>query len=120
MVTTRLKVSREQSRYLDYEIIVGDGNGRATCVEAHTGTVIGSVRIPAEVAAGRQPIDPNEMIRMIGGTYRLAKITVDIETNLLVRRTRRLSDIMRSHRRFWRRLARVQIQHLESDAAAVR
>jgi hypothetical protein len=42
---------------------------------------------------------------MIGGTHRLARIAVDIETDLLGRRTGRLGDIVRSHRRLWCRLA---------------
>lgn len=40
-------------------------------------------------------IDPGEVIRMVGGAYRLASIAVNIETDLLGRRTRRVADILR-------------------------
>lgn len=40
---------------------------------------------------------------MIGGTYRLASIAVDLEMDLLTWRTRRVSDKLRLRRRLWRR-----------------
>ena len=49
-----------------------------------------------------------------GGAYRLASIAVDIETGLLGRRSRRVSDVLRLRRRLWRRWSRVRVRHLDS------
>ncbi|NEV00326.1 hypothetical protein [Bradyrhizobium uaiense] len=68
---------------------------------------------------GYPPIAPNrsnvditteEVIRMIGGTYRLASIAVEIGTDELARQTRRISDELRIRRRLWRRRRRSGVQ----------
>lgn len=64
-----------------------------------------------ETAAG-------DVTRMVGGAYRLAAIAVDIDTNLLGRRSRRVGDMLRSHRLLWRRWNRVRARHLEADPAS--
>jgi hypothetical protein len=48
------------------------------------GTVIGARQIPRR--EDQQTISADDVIRMIGGTYRLASIAVDMEMDLLTRR----------------------------------
>jgi hypothetical protein len=43
---------------------------------------------------------------MIGGTYRLGSIALEIEADELARRSRPISDQLRSRRRLWRRRSR--------------
>ena len=52
---------------------------------------------------------------MIGGAYRLASVAVDIEKDLLGRRTRRVSDILRLRRRLWRRWSHSGIGQRDLD-----
>jgi hypothetical protein len=84
---------RAQSHYLNCEIVVSDPEdraspGRATCTDARTGAVIGFRSIPRGSGDGRQTVDADEVIRMIGGAYRLVSIAVEIETEILGRRNR--------------------------------
>jgi hypothetical protein len=109
-----------QSPYLNAEIVVSDPEdraspGRATCTDAQTGAVIGSRTIRLGSGDGRQTVDADEVIRMIGGAYRLASIAVDIETEILGRRIRRVSDMLRLRRRLWRRRSRSRTVHLDPD-----
>jgi hypothetical protein len=114
MAVSRLSIRAEQSPYRDCEIIVSEPENsaepcRATCIDGPTGTVIGSRSFPHAQRDGQTAIDPNEIIRMVGGVYRLASIAVDIETDLLRRRTRRIADILRLRRRLWRRSSRSRV-----------
>ena len=116
MATAPLRVSAPQSPYRDCEIAVvvtedPDTTARIMCSDAASGLVIGS---PA-ISPGRGDIEADEVIRLIGGTYRLASIAVEIGTEELARQTRRLSDELRLRRRLWRRKPR-RTQH-ESQSA---
>lgn len=71
------------------------------CIDANTGTFVGAAPI-ADHQDGR-PITDEEVARMIGGTYRLASIAVELEIDMLSRRMRRVSDKLRLRRRLWRR-----------------
>lgn len=74
----------------------GDGAGyRVTCTDAKTGVVIGRRLLPD--TAGCMPLI--NVVEMMGGAYRYASIGVDIETEQLARRNRRISDWLRRHRR---------------------
>jgi hypothetical protein len=65
--------------------------------------VIGS----PSISPGRNDISADEVIRLIGGTYRLAAIAIEIETDELTRQIRRISDELRL-RRLWRRRRRAR------------
>jgi hypothetical protein len=111
---------RAQSPYLNCEIVVSDPEdraspGRATCTDARTGAVIGFRSIPRGSGGGRQTVDADEVIRMIGGAYRLVSIAVEIETEILGRRNRRVSDMLPLRRRLWRRRSRSRTVHLDAD-----
>jgi hypothetical protein len=79
---------------------------RAMCTDAETGLTIGSPPIAPDRRNG--DITPEEVIRMIGGTYRLAAVAIDIGTEELARQTRRISDELRLRRRLWRRRSRIE------------
>jgi hypothetical protein len=101
----------------DCEIVVSEpvdatAPAKATCVDVPTRTVMGSCSIPRASSEGLETT-PDDVIRMVGGAYRLASIAVDIETDLLGRRSRRVSDLLRLRRRLWRRWSRV-VRHLDS------
>jgi hypothetical protein len=70
---------------------------RAVCVDAATRLTIGSPSIPRGPNGGRPSISAADVIGMIGG-YRLAAAAVDIETDQLAGRTRRISNRLRSRR----------------------
>jgi hypothetical protein len=55
---------------------------------------------------GQEDFNADEIIAKIGGTYRLASIAVEIGTDELARRTRRVSDELRLRQRLWRRQKR--------------
>jgi hypothetical protein len=95
----------------------GAGDGAARCVgtDARTGAVIGFRSIPRGSGDGRQTVDADEVIRMIGGAYRLVSIAVEIETEILGRRNRRVSDMLPLRRRLWRRRSRSRTVHLDAD-----
>ncbi|WGS20177.1 MULTISPECIES: hypothetical protein [unclassified Bradyrhizobium] len=58
---------------------------QAVCTEATTGFIIGSPSISSGREQGHQEINAEDVIRMIGGSYRLASIAVDIATEELAR-----------------------------------
>lgn len=102
---SRSNACRRKLPYRDCDVIVSgseDPSSTATftCIDAETGTFVGTARVPDQVD---RPITDEEVARMIGGAYRLASIAVDLETDLLSRRSRRISDILRIRRRLWRR-----------------
>jgi len=95
MAVSRLRIRGPRHRHC--EIVVSEPDDQPSPARA--------TRIDAPSAA------------ILGSAYRLAAITVDIETNLLGRRSRRVGDMLRSHRLLWRRWNRVRTRHLESDPA---
>jgi hypothetical protein len=105
MTISSLKLSGSQSGYRDCEIFLSSdelgSRNHAICTDAATGIVIG-----ASNDCGAT-ISADEVIRMIGGAYRLASIALEIETDELARRSRRVSDQLRSRRRLGRRRRRV-------------
>ena len=78
------------------------------CTDVETGLIIGCPTIAPNRRNGE--ISPEEVIRMIGGTYRLASIAVDIGTGELARQTRLVSDELRKRRRLRRRRRRPRMQ----------
>jgi hypothetical protein len=112
MATTPLRVCAPQSPYRDCDIAVLEpGNSvtpaRAICTDAETGVIIGSPSILPGRRDGQQDVNAEEVIQKVGGTYRLASIAVEIGTEELVQRTRRISDELRLRRRLWRRRRRI-------------
>src|SRR5262245_61325787 len=108
MPTARLLVSAPQSPYRDCEIVAvapadPASPARAVCTDVASGRVIGSPSISPGGVDGRRDIDADEVIRSMGGTYRLASIAVEIGTEELARQTSRISDELRLRRRLWRR-----------------
>jgi hypothetical protein len=107
MAPAPLRVSAPQSPYRDCDVAVLEPEdptapSRAICTDTASGLIIGS----PSISPGRDDIDADEVIRMIGGTYRLASIAVEIGTDELARQTRRISDELRLRRRLWRRKRR--------------
>ena len=83
-------------------------SARAMCTDAETGLIIGSPSIALDRRDG--DITPEEVIWMIGGTYRLAAVAIDIGTEELARQTRQISDAVRLRRRLWRRRKRIRLR----------
>jgi hypothetical protein len=119
MATAPLRVSAPQSPYRDCEIAVvapadPASPARAVCIDVASGLVIGSPSISPDGADHQRDIDAEEVIRRIGGTYRLASIAVEIGTEELARQTRRISDELRVRRRLWRRQKRARTRRLDT------
>jgi hypothetical protein len=109
MPPASLRVSAPQSPYRDCDIAITEPSNpaelaRAMCADAATGLIIGGSPIAPNCRDSN--ITPEEVIRMIGGTYRLASIAVDIGTEERAGQTRRISDELRIRRRLWRRKRR--------------
>src|ERR1700731_4640838 len=67
----------------------GDGaRYRATCTDVETGVVIGCRVLPRITGVG-------DIVEMMGGAYRRATIDVDVQTEQLARRSRRISVLLR-------------------------
>jgi hypothetical protein len=79
---------------------------QAVCVDAATRLAIGHPSIPRGADGGRPAVSADDVIRLIGGIYRLASVAVDIEADELAQCSRRISDRLRLRRRLWRRRAR--------------
>jgi hypothetical protein len=88
---------------------------RAVCVDAATRLAIGSPSIPRSADGSRPAVSADDVIRLIGGMYRLASVAVDIEADELVRRTRRASDRLHLRRRLWRRRSRSRLPEHAAD-----
>jgi hypothetical protein len=76
---------------------------QAVCVDTATRLTIGSPTIPQAPDGGQPVTTADDVLRLIGGVYRLASVAVDIEADELARRTRRVSDQLRLRGRLWRR-----------------
>ena len=101
-----------QSGYRDCEITINSEElgspYRAICTDAATGIIIGCSSIGSAPNKDPSTISAEDVLRMIGGTYRLASIAIEIEIDELARRSRRISDQLRSRRRLWRRRSRLR------------
>jgi hypothetical protein len=110
MTISSLKLAGSQSGYRDCEITISSEElgspYRAICTDAATGIIIGCSSIPSAPNKDPSTISAEDVLRMIGGTYRLASIAIEIEIDELARRSRRISDQLRSRRRLWRRRSR--------------
>ena len=111
MATAPLRVCAPQSPYRDFEIALADPEERTSparviCSDAATGLIIGSPSIAPGRGDVQQGINVDEVIRMIGGAYRLASIAVDIGADEMERQSRRVADELRVRRRLWRRRKR--------------
>jgi hypothetical protein len=105
-----LKLPGSQSGYRDCEIFISsdEQGSQAICKDAATGFIIGCSTVPSAPNKDPSTISADDVLRMIGGTYRLASIAVEIEIDELARRSRRISDQLRSRRRLWRRRSRTR------------
>ena len=97
--SVRSGACRRKLPYRDFDVVVSGSEDTSapdtlTCIDADTGTFVGTARI-ADCRDDR-PITDEEVARMIGGTYRLASIAVGLEMDLLIRRTRPVSDKLTS------------------------
>ncbi|MGY3532948.1 MULTISPECIES: hypothetical protein [Bradyrhizobium] len=114
MSSAHSSICRRKLPYRDCHVIVSGpedpaGWGTVTCIDVETGTFVGNARIADRYD---RPIEDEEVTRMVGGAYRLASIAVDLETDLLSRRSRRISDILRTRRRLWRRRCNARLHAL--------
>ncbi|WP_271595872.1 hypothetical protein [Bradyrhizobium sp. CCBAU 25360] len=82
------------------------------CTDAKTRWIIGSPSIGSNRRDG--DITPEEVIRMIGGTYRLAAVAIDVGTEEFARQARRISDELQIRRRLWRWRRRSRSESLVS------
>ena len=119
MATDPLRVSAPQSPYRDCDIAVVEpvdpvAPARALCVDAESGRIIGSPSIAPNRENGQHDVNAGEVIRSLGGTYRLASIALEIETEQLARQTRRMSDELRMRRRLWRRQQRARTRRSDT------
>jgi hypothetical protein len=81
----------------------GDEAGcRVTCTDAETGQVIGRRLLPA-ACNGPPRITVGDIVEMMGGSYRCLSVLVEIETQKLAQRNRRISDRHRRRERGWLR-----------------
>jgi hypothetical protein len=89
---------------------------RVTCTDAETGKVFGRRLFPAVACGGPPLITFGDIVEMMGGSYRCLSVLVEIQGQKALRRNRRISDMLRRHRRGWlrrsgydRRLAEVSL-----------
>jgi len=82
---------------------------QAVCVDVAIRLTIGSPSIPRAPGGARPLVTADDVLRLIGGMYRLASVAVDIEADELARRTRRVSDQLRLRGRLWRRRSRCRL-----------
>lgn len=110
MTIALLRISAPQSPYRDCDIAVFEeahptAPARVICTDVATGLIVGSPSIAPD-HRGQRSVNAGEVIRLIGGTYRLASIAVEIEARDLAKQSRRVSDELRLCRRLWRRKRR--------------
>jgi hypothetical protein len=79
-----------------------EGGYSVTCTDAETGQVIGRRLLPA-ACDGPPRITLGDIVEMMGGSYRCLSVLVEIETQKLARRNRRISDRYRRSQRGWLR-----------------
>jgi hypothetical protein len=114
MTVSYLSFRTRYSPHRECVIVIQPGKSayRAVCVDAATRLTIGSPSIPRGANGGRPSIAAADIIGMIGG-YRLASAAVDIETDQLAGRTRRLSSRLRLRRNLRRRRRHDPVERLD-------
>ncbi len=73
-----------------------------TCTDADTGQVLGRRRFVG-TCDGPPSITFGDIVEMMGGSYSCLSVLVEIEGRKAMRRKRRVSDMLRRHRRGWLR-----------------
>lgn len=101
MTISRLSFRVPYSAGRDCMIVIRPQNEayQAVCVDAATRSMIGCPSIPRGLDGRRSTVSAIDVIRMIGGMYRLASVAVDIEADELTDRCRRVSDQLRLRQR---------------------
>jgi hypothetical protein len=79
-----------------------EGSYSVTCADADTGKVLGRRRFAA-ADDGPPAITFGDIVEMMGGAYRCLSALVEIEGQKALKRNRRISDMLRRHRRGWLR-----------------
>jgi hypothetical protein len=79
---------------------------RVTCTERETGWVLGSKLLPAEPGGSPPLVTLSDVTPLLGDSYRLASVLVEVESERLVRLTRRTADRLRRRDRSWLRRAK--------------
>jgi len=111
MAIASLRISAPKSPYRDCDITLVEAADPTAaisvmCTDAETGLIIGSPSIASNRCDYQRNVGADEVIRLIGGTYRLASVAVDIGAQDLARRSRRITDELRLAPRLWRRKRR--------------
>jgi hypothetical protein len=108
MTVSRLSFRMPYSAHRDCMVVIRPLGAayQAVCVDAATRLTIGSPTIPRGPDGRRPVITADDVLRLIGGMYRLASVAVDIEAEELAQRSRRISVRLRLRRRLWRRQKR--------------
>lgn len=95
MTIARLRISAPQSPYRVCDIAVLETDPttpiRVICTDADTELIVGSPSIAVGRRDSQRSVNGGEMIRLIGGTYRLVSIAVEMGARDLARQSR--SDI---------------------------
>lgn len=79
---------------------------RITCTERETGWALGSGLLPAGPGGGPPIVTLADLTPLLGSTYRLASVLVELESTRLARLNRRAADRRRRRNRSWLRRAR--------------
>jgi hypothetical protein len=79
---------------------------RVTCTERETGWVLGSALLPAATEGGPPTVTLSDVTPLLGDSYRLASVLVEVECERLARLNRRTADRLRRSNRRWLRRAR--------------
>ncbi|MHC2518997.1 hypothetical protein [Bradyrhizobium diazoefficiens] len=79
---------------------------RVTCTEGETGWVLGSTSLPAAPEGGPPTVALSDVTPLLGSSYRLASVLVEVESERLARLTRRTADRLRRRDRSWLRRAK--------------
>ncbi len=111
MTVTQLSFRVPYSANRDCMIVIRPQKAayQAVCIDAATRLTIGSPAVSRAPDGGRPVVTVDDVLRLIGGMYRLASVAVDIEADELARRTRRVSDQLRLRGRLWRRRRRSRL-----------
>jgi hypothetical protein len=100
MTVARLSFRNPYSFYRECVVVIQPRGAayQAACVDAATRLMIGSPAIPRHPEGGRPVVTADDVLRLIGGMYRLASVAVDIEAEELARLTCRVSGQLRLRR----------------------
>ncbi|KRQ14676.1 hypothetical protein AOQ71_12380 [Bradyrhizobium manausense] len=79
---------------------------RVTCTERQTGWVLGSTSLPAAPEGGPPTVTLSDVTPLLGSSYRLASVLVEVESERLARLSRRTADRLRHRDRSWLRRAK--------------